>query len=299
VGGTLASGVGPVRPRRSRLRWWLLVGAATLLISLPGGAGARRLLAGTDEDDALASGGAPTDPTAPTTTPAPPSSPAPTTAPAPAPAPPPAPAFPATRQASLSLRPALRGRTVFVAGDSLTVQAMAPGPGRTAPRDLEVHAGLGWTAASVQPELDESVAATPIGTLIVALGTNDSSLLVGTDGWTPDDVTQFRRLMSTPEASACVVLVLPGHGAAIDPAYATEMDEARAALRALAWERGTTGAGPTVLVDWQTVIDRQPTLLAGDGIHLADDPATHAASAASSAARTDLYWQGVRQCGGA
>lgn len=190
---------------------------------------------------------------------------------------------------------ALRGTTVFVAGDSLTFQALAHGPGASAPADLEVHANLGWTAANVQGQLEASVADVPVGTLVVALGTNDSAL-VGGDGWTSDDTTRFRELILTPEASTCVVLVLPGHGPSIDPAYAAEMDEAREALQALAWERGSApGEGPTVVVDWQTVIDRQPAVLAGDGIHLAGD-LTGVASPASAATRTSLYWQGVSQC---
>jgi hypothetical protein len=283
--------------------WWLLVGTGTFLTSVAIGVGAKDLLAGPADVASSARGERPSTTTVPppTTEPSTLPPPVPTTTPTTTvpttavPATPPAP-LPPTERVTVAPTSALLRDRVFVAGDSLTVQGLAHGPGPQAPADLEVQAGLGWTAANVQAELEAAVATAPVATLVVALGTNDSSL-VGADGWTSDDVARFRRLIATPGDGACVVLVLPGHGPSVDPAYAAEVDEARAAMEALAWDRGDTpGVGPTIVVDWQAVIDGQPTLLSPDGIHLSDDPATGTISATSSSARANLYWQGVSQC---
>jgi hypothetical protein len=184
---------------------------------------------------------------------------------------------------------------VFVAGDSLTLQTTTSGAVTAAPPDLQIAAGMGWTAAEAQPPLDAAVAEGPVDTLVVALGTNDSSLREA-EGWTASDVERFRQLISTPDVGACVVLVLPGLGPGPDALYAAEMAEARADLRQLADERRLApDAGPTVVVDWQTVLDRHPEVMAPDGVHLAGDE-SGAAFASSAAARLDLYWAGVQKC---
>lgn len=186
---------------------------------------------------------------------------------------------------------------VFVAGDSVTVQATADGLGPGAPADVEVSAWLGWTAEHAQPPLDTAAAARPLDVLVFALGLNDSALRPGADGWTDDDRERFRHMILTPDISACVVLVLPGHGPGIEPQYAAELGEARLALLDLAVERQRMpGAGPTVVVDWQAEVDARPWLLDPDGIHLAADPATGDVAADAASARTSLYWRGVQQC---
>jgi len=187
--------------------------------------------------------------------------------------------------------------SVFVGGDSLTFTAMwNHGPGEGAPADLTWAAWLGWTTADLQPQLDWAVALGRADTVVLALGTNDSSLS-GADGWTATDVTRFQRLIDAPGATACVVIVLPGYGDGVDPLHVIELDEARADLEELANQRGRkAGYGPTVVVDWQAQLDARPDLLADDGIHLAPDPVTGDVLAEAAAARTELYWQGVRAC---
>lgn len=156
---------------------------------------------------------------------------------------------------------------------------------------------MGWTAAHVQPEVEAAVAEGEVDALVVALGTNDSGVGVGLDGWSPADVELFRQLIALPGPEACVVIVLPGSGDGIDPAHAVEMDEARFDLISLAEQRGEVeGGGPTVVVDWQATIDAHPELIAEDGIHFAVDPTTNQASPTAAAARTTLYWQGVDAC---
>jgi GDSL-like Lipase/Acylhydrolase family len=190
------------------------------------------------------------------------------------------------------------GRVVLL-GDSLTIQAGVHGPHAAEPRYLQTAAGVGWTATDARTGLDDAAETAPIDTLVIALGTNDSSLSDGADGWSEADLSAFRRLLSTPSPEACVVLVLPGHGPQIDPAYGAEMDEARSALDFLAHERRQqAGTGPTVVVDWQAALDAQPGVMADDGIHLSGDAGSEpgSASAQSAATRLDLYWDGVAQC---
>lgn len=200
--------------------------------------------------------------------------------------------------ATPSTRPAAdddAGR-VFVAGDSLTVQTTWSVADTASPPDLEVAAGMGWTAVDAQPALDTAVAAGSVDILVVALGTNDSSLHENADGWSTADLERFRRMIYTPAIDACVVLVLPGLGPGPDSLYATEVAEARAALQQLAQERDQVpDAGPTVVVDWQAQIDRHPDLVASDGVHLSGDE-SGVAWPSSAAARLGLYWAGVQKC---
>jgi GDSL-like Lipase/Acylhydrolase family len=189
-------------------------------------------------------------------------------------------------------------QSVFVGGDSLTFTAMWDhGPGEGAPADLTWAAWLGWTAADVQPQLDSAVANGRADTVVIALGTNDSSLSDG-DGWSATDVKRFQQLIDAAPSTACVVIVLPGYGDGVDPQHAAEMDEARGDLNDLANSGRNAAQGSTVVVDWQAQLDDRPDLLAADGIHLASDPVTGDVSAEAAAARTNLYWQGVRACAG-
>jgi hypothetical protein len=171
--------------------------------------------------------------------------------------------------------------------------------GEGAPAELDWSAWLGWTVADVQPQVERAAAANRLDTLVVALGTNDSSLASGGgDGWTSADLERFRRLVFTPPAEACVVIVLPGHGVAMDPSHAAELDQARADLAGLASLRaGMPGYGTTVVVDWQATLDARPDLVGDDGIHLVTDPITALSTADAAAARTGLYWHGVDACG--
>ena len=191
-----------------------------------------------------------------------------------------------------------RARRVFVAGDSLTSTSLDPArPGPGAPEDLVVASGLGWTAVDVQPHLDAALAEGPIDTLVVALGTNDSAPPPDRDGWTEADVEAFRRLIGSVPDAACVVVVLPGHGATADPAHDEPMDRARMTLWSLAEDRRQGDwYGPTIVLDWQERIDARPDLLSGDGIHLAPIPGVSWARPETAQVRKALYWEGVAAC---
>lgn len=187
---------------------------------------------------------------------------------------------------------------VYVIGDSLTSTAYnAHGVGKGAPEDLTITAWPGWTAGEAQPALEFAAAQMHIDTLVVALGTNDSTFAWGHDGWNAADVDRFRRILATPPPEACVVVVLPGYSTGIEHTHAVEMGKARSDLLALAAERRDSPAtGPTVVVDWQTQVSARPELLGPDGIHLVNDPSIGWPTAEAAAARTGLYWHGVAQC---
>jgi hypothetical protein len=187
---------------------------------------------------------------------------------------------------------------VYLIGDSLTSTAYnAHGVGKGAPEELTITAWPGWTAGEAQPALEFANAQMHIDTLVVALGTNDSTFAWGHDGWNDADVDRFRLILATPPPEACVVVVLPGYGTGIDQTHAVEMGKARHDLTALAAERREDPAnGPTVVVDWQSQVSARPQLLGPDGIHLVNDPSIGWPTAESAAARTGLYWHGVAQC---
>lgn len=178
--------------------------------------------------------------------------------------------------------PEPRPGSVDVAGDSLTIQAFYNGGfGEGAPSDLDVIADNGWTVGNAQRRVDANILAGRPSVLVVAFATNDAHPWHG--GWTSSDVAAFRRMMSAPHPSACVVLVLPGWGAGASIEHGYHMHQARSALSRLARERPRT-----VVVDWLPVLQAHPEYLRPDGIHLSGLAAWHARSA--------LYWQGVAGC---
>lgn len=181
--------------------------------------------------------------------------------------------------------------TVDLVGDSISLQAMLAGGGLGAqPGDLETHVGLGWTAADVLPWVQHQVASGRPETLVVALGVNDASLRNG--GWTWGDIAVWVDLLDAPHPEACVVVVLPAVGDGASPELHTEVAEARDSMTHIAERR----AGPTVVTDWGIVVDADPAVLAGDGVHLAEGDGPYGIDPYAAEAATSLYWQGVEQC---
>jgi hypothetical protein len=87
------------------------------------------------------------------------------------------------------------------------------------------------------------------------------------------------------------VVELPRHKSGFPPAWATQLDEARADLIDLASPGGHTAPPPgryVVLQDWRMRTAPHPELLASDGIHLAGETA--------ASERQDDYWDGARRC---
>jgi hypothetical protein len=184
-------------------------------------------------------------------------------------------------------------------GDSLTIQARYGDPvGVDDPAQLQVDAGLGWKVENVQQWVTDQVAAGSVDVLVVALGTNDSNP-TWNGGWTSADVDRFRVLINTPHPAARVVLVLPGHGAGIDPRHAAAIDAARRDLTALA----ATRPGTFVTDRWQAVADTEPELISSDGIHLraqndapTDDGVVRPVDPAARAERLRTYWDALPPC---
>lgn len=212
---------------------------------------------------------------------------------------------------ALACKPEPTAGSVNLTGDSVTVQAVLAGSGvEGEPTDLDVYAGLGWRLDSAGTDSDGTPRPTPQEhltaqvnnwddprpeTLVTAFGINDSSPANG--GWDWDDVARFAEHLDTPHETSCVVVVLPGYGDGISAAHGAELDHARADLASLAGQR----EGPTVVVDWQTVVDEDPTVLDADGIHLApaqtpEDDGGYGISERAAEERLGLGWEGVAQC---
>ena len=195
--------------------------------------------------------------------------------------------------------------SVHVLGDSLTIQTFfGHGYGEGAPADLVVTAGLGWKAQDVQPDATSQAANRRPEVQLVTIGTNDSNVVLGGDGWNAADLARFKTLLNTPDQRACKVLVLPGYGPGVSPAYAVELNEAHADLATLADARDDV-----IAVDWQQVINDNPGIIDTDGIHLASPQTSEAQDAAlefnnkvatvtpvAAQLRAQLYWQGMNTC---
>lgn len=180
---------------------------------------------------------------------------------------------------------------VVLLGDSITNQmfwAIGAGPG--APADVETFAGLGWHAATpaVPRALAAEAAADDLDLLVLALGTNDSA-----DGWTSADVAAWRRLVDLVPADVCIRVVLPHHTApGLTPERTAHLLATRAGITAVMGDR------PVTYADWQATIDRVGTgILAPDGVHLRDDPATGRPAVDAARARAGTYWPGLDRCG--
>jgi hypothetical protein len=127
------------------------------------------------------------------------------------------------------------------------------------------------------------------GVAVYALGLNDAAM---PEGWTTRDFDNMVRVLNTLDPATCEVIVLPGVGAVVQGQYRAEIEEARVAMYLLGVSRGAE------LVDWQPIVDADPSLLRADGIHLRDDPSGVRRSDPSAAAtRRQLYLNGVAQCG--
>ena len=185
--------------------------------------------------------------------------------------------------------------TVEVVGDSITFQAVwYHGFLPTAPASagLDVHAWLGWKVQDVQSHVTEKAAQRWPETLIIALGTNDSAVVAGGDGWTQADLQHFRTLINTVHPATKIALVLPGYGLGINPAHAAQQDLAKQALTALATERPHT-----IVVSWQDKITADPSIMDPDGIHLKwedytkpDGTPDRRVTAHAAGVRQQLYW---------
>jgi hypothetical protein len=124
------------------------------------------------------------------------------------------------------------------------------------------------------------------GVVVVALGPNDAA--PEDHGWTSGDVARWRALLAAPDPHACVAVVLPGWGAAVQgTAWEHGMQQMRSDVRALVADRRAAGS-PTITVDWLPIVETHPELLASDGIHLA--------GTAAATARQALYWDAVARC---
>lgn len=175
--------------------------------------------------------------------------------------------------------------TVDIAGDSVSQQAFGyttARPGVTARANTEM-VRWGWGCHDVEATLRRHVAAARPAVLIWALGPNDADPARG--GWALDDMACWMGVFEDLHPSTCLVVVLPGYGAGMNPVWADEIDEARDYIPGM-----IAGRERTVTRDWQPLVDANPHFMVGDGIHKAN--------AEAAEARLALYDHGARACPG-
>lgn len=150
--------------------------------------------------------------------------------------------------------------TVFIAGDSLTVQTAITAD--ALPQGWDVVSGLGWQAENVQPLLEQRVndpARSP-ETVVIALGQNDAG--GGTDGFSSADQLQVVALARTPDPAAKVAWVLPW-----SPGHATRV----AGLNAYrSWVITFAQSRGECVVDWMPLAQAHPEYLDPDMVHLTE-----------------------------
>lgn len=190
-------------------------------------------------------------------------------------------------------QPAPHAGSVTIAGDSITLQTTLTGaswPGAL------VHAGLGWQVADAWPYVYNDATQGHDQVFVYALGMNDAS--PDTGGWTMDDVWAMRYMLAIPPIpGSCEVIVLPGSGVGMSQAHKDALVQERVWAKYVITPEKIQAGRKVVVVDWQSVIDADPSVVAPDGIHLKPDPAgPFGLSQHAGDARKALYQQGIDGC---
>lgn len=152
---------------------------------------------------------------------------------------------------------------VLVVGDSITWQA--EGYIQAAHPEWEMHTMMGWKMSDVNARIQERRADGSLGTLVVALGTNDANP-VWNGSWTAEDENLWTSVLLNLHADTKLVLVKPYLTASADPLHTAEVNKVRAYIDAVVAFRPNTA-----VADWADYADA-PGVTDTDGIHLAFDP---------------------------
>jgi hypothetical protein len=178
----------------------------------------------------------------------------------------------------------------LIVGDSLPYQVEQIEDGALVGADWLVAPGVTASHGFITQGLHDRVldAARAPTEALFALGLNDASLPAG---WTGSDFDNMVKLLDTLHSSTCEIIALPGVGPQVTGAYRIEIEQARVDLYLLGISRGA------VVIDWQTIVTMDPTLLRADGIHLRDDPAgVERSDPAAASVLRNFYADGVEQC---
>lgn len=183
--------------------------------------------------------------------------------------------------------------SVTIAGDSITLQTALTGaawPGAL------VHADIGWQVANAYPYINNDVAYGHDQVFVYALGMNDSNPVTG--GWTMEDVWAERYMLALPPIpGTCEVVVLPGNGAGMSQAHKEQLVAQRIWTKYVIVPEKIAAGRKVVMVDWQTWLDADPSLVSSDGIHLPSDPnGPWGLSKKAGEARAAMYQFGIDQC---
>lgn len=195
---------------------------------------------------------------------------------------------------------------VAAIGDSIMFTALQDGYELIDKRraDPTINAYLGRTAADSLALLPGVEIEQP-DILIVELGTNDAHTsnhkwgpndqTVG-DGWNEKDEDNFKAILEESGAS-CVAFITPGFSPALldrpgGNDFSKHIKKAGQFLDSLA------AAQPkrVVTVDWQDTIDKQPTVIESDGIHLIRDTSRNSVAASAANALNSALLTAVERC---
>jgi hypothetical protein len=170
-----------------------------------------------------------------------------------------------------------------------SIMAQANGYGGTF--DGPIYADAGRTPAQAAPIVGQQTDAHPTAPVVLA----DVEHNGARDGaWsTADRNAEFAMIFAS---EACTVIVTPGYRPGLP--YAATLEQAEADIRAMAAQRATLGY-PTVVVDWQPIVNAHPEYLqpAPDYVHLTDDPSGGTTEATDAdSAYTGLIRDGLAAC---
>ena len=184
-------------------------------------------------------------------------------------------------------------KTIDILGDSLTQQAywnrdaafLAQGqpPGSDVVFDAWMGNQFHDVQAAETARVNDTEQPRP-AIMVIALGTNNA--LGWTGYWTTSDQQDYDKLLNTPHATTCVVVVLPGfsYKPSIEQKAQEQVSKARSYMKTQALARPKT-----VVADWGAIARAHPEYTTDDGIHLVDTDAVK-----------NLYaktiWDGVNSC---
>lgn len=147
----------------------------------------------------------------------------------------------------------------LVVGDSITWQANLSG---YLPQDgAEYHVGMGWRLDETIARIRERRDAGTLGTLVIALGTNDADP-TWNGGWDQADEQRWVDAVNQLAPETEVSVVLPWVCDRASAALIAEINEARAFMTLLA------DVFDLRLVDWQDYAT-EPGVMGSDCVHLA------------------------------
>lgn len=175
-----------------------------------------------------------------------------------------------------------------VAGDSITLQTIVYG-GDMHGAQTENLVGNGWQAKDAQPQLTNNVYTPGHSPAIFAMAFGWNYAAAPDAVFGEAEANQLFEMAFSPEASACVVIVLPGGRPD------REITQVRTGLTALHQARLDQGLR-SALVDWQPTVNQHPEYIVPDGLHLSNVDVDQDGRWDSAVAFADMLESGRQDC---